>query len=228
MTVDEIRAVVRLKTMVDSGEITDAQLLLWINEGIWDVSMREDWPHLEANSTIATVASTASYAITGMVSGDEAQTLRYIIRSGNGEPLHPISWELAVARWGDDVQSGTPAYYAVSQEKIWLYPIPDSVETLKIYYVKPPVELSAATDTPAWMSTFHNVLVPFVESKVWEQQEEWTKAERAMNSYFDRIDLMRRAYQGRINYGPWTLGAGRSTRTGRNEPFRSDWSDADV
>lgn len=228
MTVDEIRAIIRLTTMVDSGEISDAQLLLWINECIWDVSMRDDWEWLETRSSFVTVVGTEAYDITSMASGDEAQAILYLVRSGDDSPLHPISWQAAMVRWGDDVPESTPKYYAIYRERIHLYPKPSAVETIRVFYVRPPSELSAGSDTPEWMTTFHNLVVPFVEEKVWRQQEDFQKAGQASIGYRDRLDLMRRAYQSRQNHGPWTVGAARSTRDGTREPYRTDWADADV
>ena len=228
MTVDEIRAVVRLATMVDSGEISDAQLLLWINESIYDVAMRDDWDWLEAETTFATVAATQAYAITSMTSGDEMQSIEFVIRDGQQRPLIPIAHSQAMALWGDNVTSGTPKYFSIYKESVYLFPIPDAVETINVHYIKPPSELSAAADTPAWIGTFHNLVVPYVIAQVWKQQEDYAKAQMSMAEYFDRLDMMKRAYQARQNTGPWTLGAGRSTRTGVAEPFRNDWSDADV
>jgi len=228
VTVDEIRAVIRLVTLVDSGEISDAQLLLWINEAIYDVAMRNDWDWLEAETTFPTVAGTQAYAITSMVSGDEMQSIEAIIRDGQSTPLIPISHKQALALWGDNVTSGTPKYYSIYKESVYLFPIPSAAETINVHYVKPPAELTAAADSPAWMRTFHNLVVPYVEANVWKQQEDYAKAQMAMASYFDRLDMMMRAYQGRQNTGPWTLGAGRSTRTGAAEPFRNDWSEADA
>lgn len=228
MTVDEIRAVIRLVTMVDSGEITDAQLLLWINECIYDVAMRNDWDWLEAETTFPTVATTQAYTITDFVSGDEMQSIEFVIRDGQQRPLIPISHRQAQALWGDNVNAGTPKYWSIYKEQVYLFPIPDAAETINVHYVKPPAELSAAADTPAWIGTFHNLVVPYVEAQVWKQQEDFAKAQMAMASYFDRLDMMMRAYAGRQNTGPWTLGAGRSTRTGVAEPFRNDWSDSDV
>jgi hypothetical protein len=228
VTVDEIRAVVRLSTMVDSGEISDAQLLLYINECIHDVSMRDDWDWLQAVSTFSTAAGTRNYLISGLASGDEAQTIRFVMRNNEEDILHPISYEQALTRWGDDFDSGTPVYWYINRERIGLLPVPSAIETINVHYVRPPSELTAGADTPAWLSTFHALVVDYVESRVWEQQEDFAKAQMAKALYFDRIDMMRRAYMKRQNTGPWVLGAGRSTRTGRREPYRNDWAQADV
>jgi hypothetical protein len=228
MTVDEIRAMVRLSTMVDSGEISDAELLTFINEGIMDVSMRDNWEWLEAETTFTTVAATQAYTESDTVSGDEWQEVIFVTRSGDDEPLHPISMRQAHARWGDDVESGTPQFYYIYKESIYLAPIPDAAETIKVHYVPPPSELTAGSDTPAWLSTYHHVLVDYVESRVWAQQEDYSKSQISLARYFDRIDEMRRAYGKRTNTGPWVVGASRSVYTGRNEPFRNDWGVSDV
>lgn len=222
MTVDEIRAAVRLSTTVDSGEVSDAELLTYINEGIYDVSMRFDWPWLQANDTFATVASTRAYALSAL--NDAVSEILFVIRSGDDEPLHPISYAQAVASWGDDYPDGTPKWWFLHEENINLVPVPTAVETIKVFYVALPAELSAGSDSPVWIATFHSVLVDFVESQVWEQQEDFEKAQYAFAKYLDRIDQMKRVYRGRVNIGPWTLGAARSTVTGRNEPFRNDWT----
>lgn len=222
MTVDELRALVRQTTMVDSGDISDAQLLLWINDGIDDVSQRYEWPWLETQDTFSTADGTQAYALSGLT-GD-IQEILWVIITGEGEPLYPISAQAAYVRWGDDFPDGDPQYFFVSQESINVVPTPTEVEVVKVYYVKAPAELTQATDEPEWQSTFHNVLLPYVEAKLWEQQEDFAKANVAYQRYESRIDLMKRAYSSRVNHGPWTIGAARSTRTGLNEPFRNAWS----
>jgi hypothetical protein len=226
MTVDEIRALVRLTTTVDSGEVTDAKLLTWINEGINDLSMRFDWPWLQANDSFLTVATQRAYSLSDL--NTEVQELLFVIRSGDDNPLHPISYASAFARYGDDFPDGEPQFFYVHEEQINLVPVPTAVETIKVYYVQPPGELANATDEPPWLSTFHYVLVDFVESNVWEQQEDFDKAQYAMGRYLDRIDQMKRTYKSRINVGPWAIGSGRSPLTGRSDPFLNDWGQADV
>lgn len=226
MTVDEIRDLVRLVTTVDSGEVTDAQLLDFINEGILDVAMRDEWPWLEGNASFSTVASTREYALSALTA--YPQEITFVIRSGDTEPLLPISYMQAVAQYGDDFPSGTPRYWFLREEKISLVPVPSAVETIKVFYTIAPTELTTGSDTPAWIATFHHLLVDWVESKVWKQQEDYEKSEIAFGRYLDRVDLMKRAYESRMNTGPWAVGSGRNVLTGRSEPFRNDWGVADV
>ncbi len=229
MTVDEIRAMVRVSTMVDSGEISDAELLTFINEGIFDVSMRDNWPWLQATTTLATVAGTESYAYTDLTASEELQEVFFIQKQNStDDPLYPTSHKVARARWGDDDDQGEPTTWYIYQERVYFHPIPDAVYTYEVDYVSPPAELTAASDEPAWLTTFHHLLVDYVEGRVWQQQEDFVKAQVAFTRYFDRIDTMRRAYAKRVNVGPWAVGAGRSPITGQNEPFRSDWNRADV
>ena len=207
--------------MVDSGEVSDAQLLLWINECVFDVSMRYDWPWLETNESFATVATTQAYALSDLTA--EVQEILFVIRTGKQWPLLHISRDEAFARWGDDFPDGDPTWYYVSEEKINLVPVPSSVETIKVFFVKPPTELTAGADTPAWVATFHLILSDYVEAKAWQQQEDFEKAQVAFQRYFDRLDEMRRMYQSRENNSPWAVGAARDTRSGQNTPFQSDW-----
>jgi len=221
-TVDEIRALVRLTTMVDSGEVADAQLLTWINECIYDISMRGDWPWLETNDTFATVATQQAYTLAS-ISTNEMQEILFVIRSGKQFPIQHISQQEAFARWGDDFPDGDPTWYYVAEEKVNLIPVPSGVETIKVFFVKPPTELTQGSDTFAWIGTFHNLVSDFVEGKAWQQQEDFQKAQVAFNRYFDRLDEMRRMYATRENDAPWAVGAARDVRSGQNTPFQSDW-----
>lgn len=214
--------------MVDTSEITNAQLLNWVNECIHDVAMRDDWPWLEGLSTFATVASTQNYDLDGIASSDYPSQVRFLILSGDDEPLLPISFEQAIARWGDDVTTGEPKYYYIYNEDFYLCPIPDAVYTVKVFYIKEPADLASGTDVPPWHASFHPVAVSYLEGKIWEQQEDFVKSKEAFDTYFDRVDLMKRTYRARTNYGPWAIGAGRSTFTGRSEPFRDNWGLSDV
>ena len=228
MTVDEMRAMVRLSTMVDSGEISDAQLLTWLNDGVHDVSMRHNWPWLESATTFPTVSGTEGYARSDLVAGEELQEVLYVTISGDSRPLHPISYSQSMSRWGDAPTTGTPQYWYIFKEEIVLRPIPNSIVTVKVTYVPPPAEMSDGSDSPVFLATFHGLLVDYLENKVWRQQEDFAKANTSLASYYDRVDQMKRAYGKRTNRGNWSMGAGRDTRSGRNEPFRNDWGDAQV
>lgn len=224
MTADEIIAMARLTTMVDSGEISDAQMLTFINAGIYDVCMRDNWEFLQANTTFTTVAAQAAYDSTDWVSGEELQEVLFLTITGKKRPLYPISYPQAMARWGDDAPDGEPDYWYLFQEELVLVPTPESAQVVKLTYVRPPAELTDGADEPPWLTTYHGILVDYVEMRIWMQQEDFQKAAAAAGRYNDRLDTMRRAYQSRVNVGPWAVGANRSPYSGVNDPYRDDWS----
>lgn len=224
MTVDEIIAAARLATMVDSGEVSDAQMLTLINAGLYDVCMRDNWEFLQSNTTFSTVAAQAAYDSTDWASGEELQEVLFLVITDKKRPLYPISYSQAMARWGDDAPDGEPDFFYMFQEELVLVPTPESVHVVKLYYVSAPSELTAGSDEPPWLTTYHGILVDYVEMRLWMQQEDFQKAAAAAGRYNDRLDTMRRAYAGRVNVAPWAIGSNRSPYSGVNDPYRDDWS----
>ena len=69
---DAILAQIRLQTLVESTNVTDAEIVLLINNGVDEVSLADYWPFLEASATMTAVDSTRSGHASLAVSNDSS------------------------------------------------------------------------------------------------------------------------------------------------------------
>ncbi len=220
MTVDELIDRVRQKTLIDSSEITDNEMILWLNDAQDEVSNRSNWDWLMGNEDVTSVTDQAAYTLTV-----DWTSITAIIEDGQRASLIPITAESVWSHWGDAVPTGTRArYYYILANQVYLIPVPTSDGVT--YHVKAegmPVLFTATTDAPAWMQSFHRVLADYVEARVWEREEEFEKAQVADGRFEFGVRQMQLAYQSRQKLNPWAVGDGVPHGFRRNDPFFDDW-----
>ena len=121
---------------------------------------------IEETYTTSTVADQREYAIP-----TNCHTIRRVEYSGR--KLTPIAFvedDALTANNMTTTASGTPEYYSVWGDAIYLRPIPSAVGTLKIYSYDEPT-LPAVTSTLKTPSIFHNGLINFVVGQMCAKDE---------------------------------------------------------
>lgn len=127
----------RLQALADDDRLSDAEILVCINDGMASFSEERDWPWLEATTTIPLVAGTASYAL-------PASATRLHLLSVNGYVLDLVQYrELLPVSQID----APPSRYAVVGNNIVVAPTPISAETLDVYYQRSENVLVSGADT---------------------------------------------------------------------------------
>jgi len=164
MILSELRTQTRNLLNEDvAGFWLDTQLNSYINLAMQRVnsiisSTREDY--FTVSATFSTAANTKSYAF--------PTTCRYIGRLEIYDAADPNSIiKLDELKWprieanGDwlFIQSGKPQRYIIRGTQFDLYPIPDSVYTLRIYYDASKVDLASDSDAPATPNDYHDMIV---------------------------------------------------------------------
>lgn len=139
----------------------------WSDEEIYDliydgcIDLAREAEVIRRVYTASTVASTRTYAY-------PTNTMAIKRIEYNGQKLKPIDFrEDDAITWGDSstTDSGTPQYYAVWNETIYLRPIPDSVGTLSIYSINEPSSITVASvlEIP---SEYHMDLVTYIVAEM--------------------------------------------------------------
>lgn len=109
----------------------------------------------EGKSTAATVANQQSYALpTDFLYEDLLEITVNSTKYGLTKQLYQdLERSTTLATF-----TGWPSFYAMYDEKLWLYPIPNGVYTLTMPYVKRLAALSLSADTNAWMTSAEEVI----------------------------------------------------------------------
>ena len=204
---DAILAAVRLQTLIESNNVSDAEVVLVINQGIDEVSIADYWPFLEASATQTLTADAQTFAIpatfefmVAVVDDDNDKTIPYI------DPQTFFMW------YGNDTgNTGTQFnFYTIWEDAVYLTPTPSTNDTnrLSLYYYKSGTQLSAGSTVPDWHEAFHPLLVEYCKWKLWEREEYYAQSERAFITYSRYLSAMSDWYMRRAKRIPGVYGDG--------------------
>ena len=182
MNVGDIRRRIKAKVGDTAGtEVTDGQLLDWINDGQLEIARRTQQP--QATATTATVVAQGSYSITAF----SADVLRLRSVMHDGVLLQALSQEEADTQLPDrerNPQPGTPQQFWVWADQIHLWPRPQTAGlALKIFYVKRPAAVAVDADVPGIPLHMHTDLLAYVWSQVLETIGDNDRAGREMDRF---------------------------------------------
>ena len=137
---------------------TDTEIKRWINRANYDLA---DVAGIESatSSTITTADGTESYSTpTGFGLIEQVEFVD-TDDSTNFFVMSPISIEDKI-----DGHAQPETYYLLG-DKIFVSPVPDGVYTLRLWYYKAGVTLSADGDTPIIPAKYHDLLTLFAVSQ---------------------------------------------------------------
>ena len=220
-TLSDLRGVVRNQTLAESDDVSDANIHLYLNQGLRELSMAFRWPWLEATTTVDVVAATASYALPA-----DYRKLFVVQDTDARRSLTRLTLAQAQNHWGGDVPEGDAAdWYYVWDDALYLVPIPGTTATAayKIYYQKAVTVLAADADTPEFASEFHLILTHYAIARVWEHEEEFEKAKVADDTFRVKVAQMAQYYLKREESDPLIFGGG--TRPGLGTVNNLPWLD---
>lgn len=133
-----------------ASDVTDA-----INRAIKHYESEPFW-FKETNDTFSTVASQKAYDSSDGVATDIEEIHYAEITLGDDFELtrRDMSW----IEQRDNDNTGDPTVYALWQGEIWLYPTPNQVRTVTLYYTKSYAALSADADTNDWLTEAEDLI----------------------------------------------------------------------
>lgn len=157
----------------ESGvQLTDADIIRWINDAQRDISMKHNLLQTKASSNV--VGGQADYSV-------PADLLNLFGVRYNGQRLVEYSLqEIDLDGLGSNpAETGTPASYSFFANVLTLYPTPvsDLVSGLTIFYTKQPTVITTAADPLTLPESYHNAIVSFVLTSAYEMDENWQAAQ---------------------------------------------------
>lgn len=179
---DIIRDVKRAFGDEDGVQITDEDIIRWTNAGQREIVSNN--PILKAKATIATTVGVNSYTKPADVY--QIESIKY-----DTGILQAMNFEEAQNRFGFfSEDSGSPIYWYMWEEDIYLYPKPDAVKNLVVFYTRSPVEVSSAGDTISVPDRYYNALVEFVKMQAYELDEDWTAQQAKTQKFQFHMDKL--------------------------------------
>lgn len=168
----------------ESGaQVTDADIISWINSGMQEINRQNKI--LKDIATAPTVIGTTAYSFpTPKIL--EITTLQY-----NGRPLDPMSFnefqEYVAVKDPNSIQTGTPVYWYEWGANINLYPVPDTIGTLTLYYVKYPADITTNADILTIPDNYFDALLAYCLQQAYEQDDDWTGSANKQQHFKEQI-----------------------------------------
>lgn len=103
------------------------------------------------NETTATTTTVASTNYVSLPSDFVDLDIIQITVGSNTTVLDQVLYS-DIVKWDINGQTGQPTSYALYQDRVRLYPTPNSTYTITFHYVKALTALSADADTNAWLT----------------------------------------------------------------------------
>lgn len=219
-TRSDIRSWVREQTLLETDDVESTIIDDWINQGIREIAMRFDWPWLTTTDTITTIDDQQAYNLP-----TDLARIEVVVDTDSRHRLAEFTPSEMWNRYGGNFPSGTPRRFFVWGSQIHLVPIPSTGETdeLTIYYYGSPTLLTNDGDEPQFDERFHLILAEYAIWQAWKREEEYAKAQEAMERFDQGVERMAAHYLDRVNDFPLVVGAGHTRPYSIRE--RTPWID---
>lgn len=177
---------------ITARQWTDAQLNVWINEGLRDIARRTETIQ-SFNATIATVAGTPEY--TALADMLRIHRIEYVPTGGPVYPVQLTTYDELDQVWGlyPNTTNGIPVYAALwgfpPAVKIRLYPVPSAAGVLNVFYYRLPAVAAADGTTLEVLAGYEDLIVLYCEyvARRKDRDPSWQDAKVL---YEERVALM--------------------------------------
>lgn len=183
----QLRTELREHLGVDSTELDNDNCDLLLNRSWWEVADFVDFREKETNETENTVAGTNTIALSALTNAESIQSV--VIEdyhSAQHIPLTPMDLDEYEQNYADQTYTrAQPTRYLRRGSNIILYPTPDRVYEVKIYYLKTLADLaSSGFDVP---QTWHD---PILYGAIWRgfaRAGDWNRKQAARATQLEML-----------------------------------------
>ena len=145
----------------DSLQVTDAEMMVWINQAMREVAVDNEL--LQMSATSNTVVGTANYVL-------PADILKLHSVKYDNEKLPVYSRKDAEEHANlTSTTNGTPGFCYVWAGSLYLVPPPSAIKALIIDYIRQPTDVTAVGNTPELPLQYHNRLIDFCLAQAYLQ-----------------------------------------------------------
>jgi hypothetical protein len=205
--------------MLETQNVTDAQINTLINQGLHEIEVFTDWRFLQDFDNLTVVAGTQTYSI-GTLTTNTFNRAIALVDDDIDATVDYIPPSEFFSRYGNDTgnTSTRARTWTVFQGNIYLHPIPSENDTARyrLYYFKTITELSGDSSVPEFHSGFHWMLVEYGKWKLWEREEYFDQAEKSRQYFNKMLEDMQHWYARVTREDPWIVGDGRFLKTYRD------------
>ena len=183
-TAGDVMTYVKRQFGDESGvQITDTDIIRWINQGQNEIVNKN--PMIQATATQTSVVAQQTYSI-NTLAPDILQLEAVIF---DGWPLEPTNLERIKADLGSSYATtpGTPQYFYVWDNTIYLWPVPDTEKSIQINYSRHPMSVASAGDLLGVPDRYYDRVCEYVMSKAYELDEDWQGHQTNKQAFEDKL-----------------------------------------
>jgi hypothetical protein len=174
MTATQLRNTVRQIVDLDTDDLPDSILDLYIRDGYYRIlDVEKRWAWLETSFSFTTTPEVRAYLISGFTNDPISQVVSIVDNVGVGARLEMIGYDEGEGTYiGSYDTSGDPLFYAVWNDRIHLYPKPNTARTLQCRGYREPRDWIGLNDTVDAHPSLHFPLVYYAVSRIYQQLED--------------------------------------------------------
>jgi hypothetical protein len=219
LTKTEILQAVRDITELDTDDVSDSVLTLYLRDGynrIIDLERR--WPFLEVKFTLTTTPNVNEYTVDDFTTDDIREVIS--IYDPDNVRLEFVDYD-QVEEWlmTPTTPQGRSTFFSFWGNKLYLFPIPTEADALTVRAYRYPNNWVSSNTYPDGPVGFDLPLVYYVVSRVYQSQEEIGTAREWERSFTEGIGLVRRDQMRPESSAPVVFAGGRQLRRWKG----TDW-----
>lgn len=179
-TVADVIAFTKRQFGDESGvQITDADIIRWVNQGQMEIVNKN--PMIQATASTNSFAGQAAYSVPVDIIHIESILFDEVLLQG-------MSYERALSDIGSaQSQSGTPYLWYTWRDIIYLWPVPDSAKQIQVNYSREPTPVASTTDKLSVPDRYFDRVCEYVNSKAYELDEDWQAHGVQRQSFEDKL-----------------------------------------
>jgi len=151
----------QVNNRLKDASIGNSVLLQFINDTNREICNRYQWDFMQSVTSFTTTASDDSYTLASVASDLQKLVSLRITDPADAEiwlqPLTASEFDRKIADATSETE-GTPEYYYLWDDTLYLFPIPDATYTISVRYVKVPTTLESS-DQPDIPEEFQEVVM---------------------------------------------------------------------
>ena len=191
MTAATLRSTVRDITDLDTTDLPDSLLNLYIRDGYYRIlDLEKRWSFLEKSFTFSTVAEQRAYTISAFTADPIGQIVSVVDNSGTGMRLEMVGFDMAEETYiGAYDTSSNPLFYAFWEGKIHLYPKPNNVRTLSVRAYREPIDWVTTGGNVDASPSLHFPLAYYACSRIYQRLEDTVMANDYKKAFDEGVIL---------------------------------------
>lgn len=228
MSADDIRSAVRDITDLDSTDLPDSILDLYIRDGYYRIlDVEKRWSWLEITFNLTTRTGVREYSLADLSDEPVAQISSIVDNTAVGNRLDMVGFDEAEHTYSGSYDvSGNPLFYAFWGGSVHLYPKPNNVRTLVCRGYREPYDWVTEDGQVDASASLHFPLVYYAVSRVYQQLEDAQMSAMYKQAFDEGVSLAARNINkpnshyplvlsgsrtsGRPTYRTWLQGLGRN------------------